>query len=109
MKFVEVLIADDHDELRRAIRSVIESEPAYRVCGEARDGVDALDKARQLRPDIVLMDVNMPRMDGLQATAIIHREFPECNVIVVTQNETTIAREQARSADADGFVAKSML
>ena len=109
MKFVEVLIADDHDGLRRAIRSVIESEPAYRVCGEARDGVDAVDKARQLRPDIVLMDVNMPRMDGLQATAIIQREFADCTVIVVTQNETTIAREQARIAGADGFVANSDL
>jgi len=76
MKFVEVLIADDHDGLRRAIRSVIESEPAYRVCGEARDGVDAVDKARQLRPDIVLMDVNMPRMDGLQETAIISASLP---------------------------------
>ena len=109
MKFVEVLIADDHDGFRRAIRSLIESEPAYRVCGEAQDGIDAVDKTRQLRPDVVLMDVNMPRMDGLQATAIIQREFPDCNVIVVTQNETTVAREQARIADADGFVAKSDL
>jgi DNA-binding NarL/FixJ family response regulator len=60
MDFVEVLIADDHDWFRRAIRTVIESEAAYRVCGEARDGIDAVDKVRQLHPDIVLMDINMP-------------------------------------------------
>ena len=107
MEFVEVLIADDHDWFRRAIRTVIESEAAYRVCGEARDGIDAVDKVRHLHPDIVLMDINMPRMGGLQATEIIRREIPDCNVIIVTQNEATIAREQARSVDAKGFVTKS--
>jgi len=107
MSVVEVLIADDHDGFRRAMRSVIEAEGAYRVCGEARDGVDAVDKVRRLRPDIVLMDINMPRMDGLQATEIIRREMSDCNVIIVTQNETTIAREQARIVDADGFVTKA--
>ena len=87
MGFVEILIADDHPLFRRAIRSLIESDGAYRVCGEARDGIDAVDKVRQLRPDVVLMDINMPRMDGLQATEIIRREIPVCNVIIVTQNE----------------------
>ena len=98
MSFVEVLIADDHDLFRRAIRSVIESEAAYRVCGEACDGIDAIDKVRELRPDIVLMDINMPRMDGLRATEIIRREIPDCNVIIVTQNEATVARACASRA-----------
>lgn len=109
MSFVEVLIADDHDAFRRAIRSVIECNPAYRVCGEARDGIDAVEKVRQFRPDIVLMDINMPRMDGLHATQIIRREVPDCNVIIVTQNEAKIAREQARIVDAKGFITKSDL
>jgi DNA-binding NarL/FixJ family response regulator len=109
MSFVEVLIADDHDLFRRAIRSVIESEAVYRVCGEACDGIDAIDKVRELRPDIVLMDINMPRMDGLRATEIIRREIPDCSVIIVTQNEATVAREQARLVDARGFVTKSGL
>jgi DNA-binding NarL/FixJ family response regulator len=107
--FVEILIADDHEWFRRTLRSFIESQPEYRVCGEARDGVDAIEKVRRLRPDIVLMDINMPRMDGLEATRIIRRESPDCHVIIVTQNDANIARAQARRVEAKGFVTKSDL
>jgi len=107
MTSVEILIADDSALFRRAVRSFIESQSDYSVCGEAGNGVEALDKVRQLRPAIVLMDINMPRMTGLEATRIIRREIPDCNVIIVTQNDATIAREQARIVDAKGFVTKS--
>lgn len=109
MSFVEILIADDSALFRRTIRSFIESQPDFRVCGEAGDGFEAIEKARQLRPDIVLMDINMPRMNGLAATRIIRHEIPDCNVIIVTQNDARIAREQARSVDAKGVVTKSDL
>ncbi len=109
MSSVQILIADDHESFRRSVRSLIESHPDYRVCGEAGDGIEAVEKAYQLRPDIVLMDINMPRMDGLEATRIIRREVPECSVIIVTQNHATIAREQARQVDARGAVTKADL
>ena len=109
MSSVKVLIVDDHARFRHMVRSLIESQQKYQVCGEASDGIEAITKVNELHPDLILMDINMPRMDGLEATRIIRRESPDCSVVIVTQNDATVAREQARSVDASGFVTKSGL
>lgn len=106
---INILIVDDHELFRRTLRSFIDAQPNWHVCGEAGDGAEAIDKAKLLHPDIVLMDINMPRMDGLEATRILRREFPACKVVIVTQNHASIARQQAASVDACAAITKSEL
>jgi len=106
---VRLLIADDHEAVRRGIRSLVSSRSDWFICGEAVDGVDAVDKIKELRPDIVLMDISMPRMDGVHATRIVREEVPESRVIIVSQNDPAIARQQASESGAADFVTKGTL
>lgn len=106
---LRILVVDDHEVVRKSICTLISTQADWAVCGEARDGAQAVEMAEALRPDLILMDVAMPRMDGVQATAILHRELPECEIILVSQNDPEIVNRQAREAGAVGFVVKSDL
>lgn len=107
MGFTEFLIADDHELFRRELRALLESRPDWRVCGEAIDGIDAVEKAKELRPHVVLMDISMPRMNGIEATKIIRGQVPESRVVLVSQNDPQIVSRQAAEVDAWGYVSKS--
>jgi len=85
MGSLSILIVDDHEAVRQRVRSLLSSRPDWLVCGEARDGVEAVEMAKSLRPDVVLMDISMPRMDGVEATRIIRREVPESDVLILSQ------------------------
>src|SRR5579862_1338071 len=106
MSFVEILIADDHEFFRHNLRSLIESQPGLRVCGEAADGIEAIEKAKALRPQIVLMDMSMPRMDGAEATRNLRRQI-DAHVIIVSQNDPALMRKIAAETGAHAFVSKS--
>ncbi len=107
MSAVDILIADDHEAFRRNLRSLLETRSEWRVCAEAADGEEAVVKAKQLRPHIVLMDLSMPLMDGAQATRIIRKEVPESEVIIVSQNDAAILSRQVSEVGAHSYVSKA--
>lgn len=109
MSSFRVLIVDDHEATRRGIRNLLSVRPDWEICGEASDGIEALGQAEALRPDVILMDISMPRMNGLDATRIIRRELPECAIVIVSQNEPDIVRQQALEINASGHVGKMEL
>ena len=106
---IRVLIVDDHVPVRRGIRLLLSSDPSLSICGEAGDGIEAVEKAATLRPDVILMDITMPRMDGLKATRAIKQAVPATRVILVSHNDPGIVQQHATEVNADAVVAKSEL
>jgi DNA-binding NarL/FixJ family response regulator len=106
MKKIKVLIADDHTLVRQGIRSLLALTADIEIVGEAADGREAVEKVRQFEPDIVLMDLAMPSMGGLEATRRIRREFPATKVLAVTQYDDSEYVIPVIEAGARGFVTK---
>jgi PAS domain S-box-containing protein len=104
---MRILVVDDHEVVRRGICSVLATEPALTLCGEAVDGRDAVEKATTLRPDVVVMDISMPQMNGLDATREIKRLLPDTEIVIVSQHEAPEMVRQAFQAGARGYVVKS--
>jgi DNA-binding NarL/FixJ family response regulator len=101
-----LLIVDDHDLIRESTQLMLEGEPDLEVVGEAVNGRHAMELCRQLRPDLVLMDVRMPEMDGLTATREIKKEMPAISVLVVSAYESEDYRREAASAGATDYILK---
>jgi PAS domain S-box-containing protein len=104
---MRILVVDDHEVVRRGICSVLATESALTLCGEAVDGRDAVEKAKVLRPDIIVMDITMPQTNGLDATREIKRLLPETEVVIVSQHEAPEMVRQAFNAGARAYVVKS--
>lgn len=103
---IRILVVDDHAILRDGIRSLLESQDDIVVVGEASDGEEAFNLARNLLPDIVLMDITMPKTNGLEATRLIKESFPQVNVLILTQHDNREYIAPALEAGASGYVLK---
>ena len=102
-----ILIADDHAVVRRSIRALLQSHSEWIVCGEASDGRDAVEQARRFRPDVVLLDVSMPKLNGLEAAREIRRAAPDAQLIVLTMHAFDQMAAEVRRAGASSLVLKS--
>ena len=105
-KTIRILIADDHDVVRRGLRALLDLDPALEVVGEAVNGAQAVHFAHRLRPDVVLMDLAMPELDGIAATEVIHRELPNTSVVVLTSLLEDESIVRALRAGAVGYLLK---
>jgi len=107
MSAFRILIADDHELVRRGIRALVEGHPGWEICGEATDGREAVEKAVELRPDIVLLDIGMPNLNGLNAARQILAAKPSTRVLIVTMHESEQLIREALEIGARGFLLKS--
>jgi len=104
---VRILIADDHELVRQGLRKVLESRPDWRVCGEAADGRTAVKMARELKPDVVVMDLSMPELNGLGATREIRKTCPATQVVILTMHEAEGLVKDVLEAGATGYLLKT--
>jgi DNA-binding NarL/FixJ family response regulator len=108
-KKLRILVADDHELVRRGIGGLLRTRPGWKVVGLAASGGEAVEKARKLKPDIVIVDVAMPDLDGIQATREIRRANPNTEVVVLTMHESDQMVRRVLDAGARGYVLKSDL
>jgi DNA-binding NarL/FixJ family response regulator len=106
MKKLRILLADDHKIVREGLRTLINSQPDMQVVGEAANGKEVLVKARELKPDVVVMDLSMPELNGLQATERLKAERPEMKVVALTAHEDESYLRQLCKVGAAGYVLK---
>ena len=108
MEPMKMLVVDDHILFRKGLVNLLSSQDDIDVAGEADDGLEALEKARELMPDIILMDIAMPRCDGLEATRLINAEMPYAKIVILTVSESETDLFQAIKDGAQGYLLKSL-
>jgi len=104
---VTILIADDHDVVRRGMKSLLQSHPGWTICGEAANGREAIELAKKLKPNIVVLDVTMPELGGLEATRQILRVLPRVEIIILTMHDSEELVREVLDAGARGYVLKT--
>jgi DNA-binding NarL/FixJ family response regulator len=102
-----VLVVDDHAFIRRGVQSILHSFPEWELCGEADNGAEAVRLSDALKPEVIIMDISMPGLNGIEATRTIHRNHPETKVILLTLHENDELVRSAFRAGARGYLLKA--
>lgn len=106
---MRILIADDNEMVRRGVRGLLISATPWEVCGEANDGSETLRKARELLPDLILLDISMPGLNGLETARLLRQEVPKAKILVMSQHDLTLLLPHALEAGAHACVDKNNL
>jgi DNA-binding NarL/FixJ family response regulator len=106
---VRILLVDDHPVVRQGLKTLLEGRSEWEIVGEASDGIEALEKVSSLQPDVIVLDVTMPRMNGIEACRLIQQRTPGREVLFVTQHDSPQMLREALAAGARGYVVKSNL
>jgi DNA-binding NarL/FixJ family response regulator len=107
MQNLRILVADDHALMRRGMKAILESQPGWSVCGEAHTGREAVTKAEELRPDIVILDICMPELNGIEATRQIRKVSPRTEVLILSVHHSDNLIRELLDAGARGYIVKS--
>lgn len=107
MRSVRILVADDHDLMRRGLKSLLETRPGWEVCAEANTGREAVNKASQLKPDVVVLDVCMPELNGVEAARQIRKNSPRTEILVLSVHHSDQLIRDVLEAGARGFLVKA--
>lgn len=104
---IRILLVDDHELMRKGIRAMLERNPGFEICAEATSGVEAVEKAQEFRPDVVVLDVTMPQMGGLDAARVISEKVPESYILMFTIHDNEEMVRNTLDAGAHGYILKS--
>ena len=107
MSALRIMVADDHEVVRRGLRSLLETQPNWQVCAEAVDGRDVVKKAGELKPDVIILDIAMPNLNGLEATRQLLKMDPGARVLILTLHDSEQVIRDVLSAGARGFLLKT--
>ena len=109
MNPMQILVVDDNEMVRHGVTRLLSSWPAWKVCGEASDGIEALQKAKELRPDIILLDISMPGANGLDGARTLRHEMPETKIVIMSQHDPILVLPRVLEAGAHACVDKDSL
>ncbi|HXH50343.1 MAG TPA: response regulator transcription factor [Terriglobia bacterium] len=107
MKNVRILLADDHEIVRHGLRRLLETQPGWKICGEAGSGREALEKTLQLKPDVVILDHSMPELSGAEAARQILKALPQTEIVILTMHNSEQLLREVLEAGVHGYVLKS--